>query len=191
MAVVMAVSVARGRSMGNKLIDSGANMLLNYPAFGNGPGNSFRNIPMKENFSLDSVSLRILQELQRDARQTAADRRAGGPVEHAVLEAHQGHGGGRRHSRATARWVDPRPRGAGADGAVEINLGQHSEDLVRQFERRLQSRHAADRALPVHHRPGRLHPDGAGARHRRVRAVPARTLFKLPWASRTCARRSC
>ena len=90
---------------------------------------------MKENFSLDSVSLRILQELQRDARQTVQqiaervglsstpcwkrikDMEAAGVI------------------RGYSALVDRDRVGLALMVVVEINLGQHSEDLVRQFER--------------------------------------------------------
>ena len=86
-------------------------------------------------YVLDRRDIEILAELQRDSRQSvqqlAASRR---PVGDAVLEARQGHGGGRRDPRL--RRVDrPRERRPALCVLAEVNLSQHTEAQVREFER--------------------------------------------------------
>jgi DNA-binding Lrp family transcriptional regulator len=90
---------------------------------------------MTQNIQLDATSLRILQELQRDARQTVQqiaeqvglsstpcwkrikDMEAAGVI------------------RGYSALVDRDRVGLGLMVVVEANLSQHTEELVRQFER--------------------------------------------------------
>jgi DNA-binding Lrp family transcriptional regulator len=90
---------------------------------------------MSENFQLDPISLRILQELQRDARQTVQqiaervslsstpcwkrikDMEAAGVI------------------RGYSALVDRAKVGLDLMVVVEANLSQHTEAVVRQFER--------------------------------------------------------
>lgn len=89
---------------------------------------------MSDTFILDSYSLRILQELQRDARQTVQqlsdavglsstpcwkrikDMEAAGVI------------------RGYTALVDRQKVGLDLLVVVEVNLGQHSEEIVQQFE---------------------------------------------------------
>ena len=90
---------------------------------------------MTQNIQLDATSLRILQELQRDARQTVQqiadqvglsstpcwkrikDMEAAGVI------------------RGYSALVDRARVGLGLMVVVEANLSQHTEELVQQFER--------------------------------------------------------
>ena len=102
---------------------------------------------MSEKVSLDSVSLRILQELQRDARQTVQqiaervglsstpcwkrikDMEAAGVI------------------TGYSALVDRARVGLNLLVVAEVNLSQHSEELVRDFERAVQATPAIVRCL--------------------------------------------
>ncbi len=89
---------------------------------------------MSENVSLDPYSLRILAELQRDARQTVqqladAVGLSPSPCWKRVKEMEAA-----GVIRGYTVRVDPEKVGLGLRIVVEANLEKHSEDLVRRFE---------------------------------------------------------
>lgn len=95
----------------------------------------------EENFVLDRYSLRILRELQRDARQTVqqladAVGLSSTPVWKRVKEMEAA-----GVIRGYSALVDRERVGLGLAVVVEINLTQHTEELVGRFE-------AAVRACP-------------------------------------------
>lgn len=88
----------------------------------------------KENISIDPASIRILQELQRDARQTVQQiaERVGlssTPCWKRIKEMEA-----KGIIRGYSALVDRARVGLGLMVVVETNLSQHTEDLVRQFE---------------------------------------------------------
>lgn len=89
---------------------------------------------MSENVLLDPYSLRILAELQRDARQTVqqladAAGLSASPCWKRVKEMEAA-----GVIRGYTVRVDPERVGLGLRVIVEANLEKHSEDLVRRFE---------------------------------------------------------
>ncbi len=90
---------------------------------------------MNENIHLDAASIRILQELQRDARQTVQQiaERVGlssTPCWKRIKDM-EANGVIRGYSAL----VDRRRVGLDLLVVVEANLSQHTEELVQQFER--------------------------------------------------------
>lgn len=88
----------------------------------------------EENISIDPASIRILQELQRDARQTVQQiaERVGlssTPCWKRIKEMEA-----KGIIRGYSALVDRARVGLGLMVVVETNLSQHTEDLVRQFE---------------------------------------------------------
>ncbi len=90
---------------------------------------------MNEDFILDTYSLRILQELQRDARQTVqqlseAVGLSGTPCWKRIKDMEAA-----GIIRGYTALVDRQKVGLSLQVVVEANLSQHSEEIVQQFER--------------------------------------------------------
>lgn len=102
---------------------------------------------MREEFTLDAWSLRILQELQRDARQTLqqiADTVGLSPTPcWRRIKAMEDAGVIRGYSAL----VDRTQVGLPLLVVVEVNLSQHSEELVQGFERAVAAEPAIVRCL--------------------------------------------
>ena len=96
---------------------------------------------MAENFVLDQASLRILEELQRDARQTMQQlsEAVGLSVTPCWKRVKEMESAG--VIRGYAARVDRDRVGLGLVAVAEVNLSPHSDAIVEQFER-------AIRALP-------------------------------------------
>lgn len=90
---------------------------------------------MNEKIQLDAASLRILQELQRDARQTVQQiaERVGLSTTPCWKRIKDMEANG--VIRGYSALVDRRRVGLDLLVVVEANLSQHTEELVQQFER--------------------------------------------------------
>ncbi|MDE2367768.1 MAG: Lrp/AsnC family transcriptional regulator [Burkholderiales bacterium] len=92
----------------------------------------------KKEISIDAYGLRLLDELQRDSRQTIQQlaERVGlsaTPCWKRIREMEEA-----GVIRGYTALVDREQVGLGLSVLVEVNLGQHSEDLVQRFERAVQ-----------------------------------------------------
>ena len=90
---------------------------------------------MSENFILDPASLRILEELQRDARQTMQQlsEAAGLSVTPCWKRVKEMEAAG--VIRGYTALVDRERVGLGLVAVAEVNLSPHSDSIVEQFER--------------------------------------------------------
>ncbi|MDO5626077.1 MAG: Lrp/AsnC family transcriptional regulator [Pseudomonadota bacterium] len=94
---------------------------------------------MNENISLDAASLAILRELQRDARQTVQQiaERVGLSATPCWNRIKQMEAAG--VITGYSALVDRARVGLGLLVVAEVNLSQHSEELVHDFERAVQA----------------------------------------------------